>query len=170
MPTYSDPMRVEEASLEAQIDLLIATTVAIAVGTGATLDQTIKQLPARRRVGASAYVAYVRAADLRNGLIWYPVIGVSCVLTPAAAIVVGLSRKPTGAAEATLIALAVSIVGFIAATATAAPTLFTVRRGAVTDLVAARTLDRFARMNAVRAVAITLALVASTWALVATVG
>lgn len=45
--------------------------VAVAVNgivTGATLDQAIKQLPARHRIGPDAYASYVRAADLTNGL------------------------------------------------------------------------------------------------------
>jgi hypothetical protein len=44
--------------------VLMAATVSGALACGATLDQTFKQLPARHQIGATAYAAYVRAADL----------------------------------------------------------------------------------------------------------
>jgi hypothetical protein len=49
--------------------VLLAATLNGAIACGATFDQTFKQLPARHRIGASAYTAYIRAADLGNGLI-----------------------------------------------------------------------------------------------------
>jgi len=36
---------------------------------GASLDQSIKQLPARQRTGVRAFFAYSQAADLGNGII-----------------------------------------------------------------------------------------------------
>jgi len=35
---------------------------------GLSLDKVIVQLPARRRIAATAYAAYARAADLGNGV------------------------------------------------------------------------------------------------------
>src|SRR5690349_12010966 len=51
---------------------------------GASLDQLIKQLPARHRIGVVAYAAYARAADLANGIVWYAVIGVGAALLTVA--------------------------------------------------------------------------------------
>jgi hypothetical protein len=49
---------------------------AVAVGgLLASLDQAIRQLPARRRVGARAFSAYSRAADLGNGVWSYALLG-----------------------------------------------------------------------------------------------
>ena len=54
-----------------QIDTAVAFAIAAAVANGAmvgaTLDQSVKQLPARHRIGPVAYAAYARAADLTGG-------------------------------------------------------------------------------------------------------
>ena len=59
--------------------LVIIATALDGLLAGASLDQSIKQLPARRRMGVIAFSAYSRAADLGTGLIWYPVLGIGAV-------------------------------------------------------------------------------------------
>jgi hypothetical protein len=145
--------------------VLLAATVSSALTCGATLDQTFKQLPARHRIGPAAYMAYVRAADLGNGLIWYPLLGIATTVLCLAAVVTGLLDHPTTVRTVALILLAVGTMLFTAATARAAPTLLTLRRGAVNEATANATLNRFARFNAIRATGITLTLVAAVWAL-----
>jgi hypothetical protein len=44
--------------------LLVVATAVTGVLAGASLDQSVKQLPARRKIGAVAYSRYSRAADL----------------------------------------------------------------------------------------------------------
>jgi hypothetical protein len=145
--------------------MLIAATLSSALACGATFDQTFKQLPARHHIGATAYVEYVRAADLRNGLIWYPIIGISTTLLCLGAVVTGLLDHPSAAHTAALITLALGTIVFTVATARAAPTLLTLRAGQVTEAAAQATLNRFARFNAVRAVGIALTVVAGVWSL-----
>ena len=53
------------------IALLVAATAADGLLAGASLDQSIKQLPARHRMGVIAFSAYSRASDLGPGIIWY---------------------------------------------------------------------------------------------------
>lgn len=85
------------------------------------MQAIFKQLPARHRIGATAYTAYARAADLGNGLIWYPIIGVSTTLLCAAAVVTGLLDHPGVLRTTALVILAIGTVLFTAATARAAP-------------------------------------------------
>ena len=47
---------------------------------GASLDQSIKQLPARRIIGVKAFSEYAKAADLKNGVLWYALLGVGAAL------------------------------------------------------------------------------------------
>lgn len=47
---------------------------------GASLDQSIKQLPARHIIGVKAFSAYAKAADLKNGVPWYAILGVGSAL------------------------------------------------------------------------------------------
>ncbi|MGH2514139.1 MAG: hypothetical protein ACRDHP_00640, partial [Ktedonobacterales bacterium] len=73
-------------------------TMALTVGAaaldgilaGASLDQSIKQLPARHRMGVVAFSAYSRAADLGNGVVWYALLGVGAAVITIAAAVVGV--------------------------------------------------------------------------------
>jgi hypothetical protein len=150
--------------------VLMAATVSSALACGATFDQTFKQLPARHQIGATAYGAYVRAADLRNGLIWYPIIGITTTLLCLGAVVTGLLDHPSATRIAALTTLALGTIVFTAATARAAPTLLALRAGEVTEATAQATLNRFARFNAVRAVGIAIAAAASVWALAASIG
>jgi len=63
----------------------IAALVADGILAGLSLDKVIVQLPARRRIGVTAYAAYARAADLGNGIAFYAAAGVgAAVLTLAA--------------------------------------------------------------------------------------
>jgi hypothetical protein len=48
---------------------------------GASLDQSIKQLPARHKIGMKAFSSYAKAADLKNGIIWYASLGITSVLS-----------------------------------------------------------------------------------------
>ena len=47
---------------------------------GASLDQSIKQLPARHTIGMKAFSAYAKAADLRTGVPFYASLGVGAAL------------------------------------------------------------------------------------------
>lgn len=72
----------------------IAAAVANGAMVGATLDQSVKQLPARHRIGVVAYAAYARAADLAGGLRWYPALAGVVLLSTGAAVATGLLDHP----------------------------------------------------------------------------
>lgn len=155
--------------LTATLWLLIASMVFNGLLTGATLDQAIKQLPARRTIGAVAYSDYSRAADLGNGLVWYPVLGVGTAVLTVVTGVVGLSAGTSGQRTTALIAIIVGSVAHMISTALAAPTNIS-QRGSVGDAVALeRIFNRFAKLNAARAALMVLTVAAVVWALVATI-
>jgi len=54
----------------------MAALAADGILAGLSLDKVIVQLPARRRIGITAYAAYARAADLGNGIAFYAAAGV----------------------------------------------------------------------------------------------
>jgi hypothetical protein len=67
--------------------LLLAATVVTGLLAGASLDQSIKQLPARHKIGMSNYSQYMRAADLGNGIPYLGALGIGAAgLTLATAI------------------------------------------------------------------------------------
>jgi hypothetical protein len=65
--------------------VLLGAVVANGLLVGASLDQSIKQLPARHRIGVEAFSAYSQAADLRNGVAWYATLGLGAAAVTLAA-------------------------------------------------------------------------------------
>lgn len=108
--------------------LLIAAAALNGVVVGASLDQSIKQLPARHRIGAANYSIYSRAADLGNGIAWYGSVGIGAVMmTLAAAIAAYLQRSSAPFAPFIYLAAVLSILHSLVTTQ-AAPLMFSQRR------------------------------------------
>jgi hypothetical protein len=155
--------------VDAALGFAIAAAVANGLMVGATLDQSFKQLPARHRIGPVAYAAYARAADLAGGVKWYPVLAAVVVLSTGAAVVAGLLDHPGGWRVAALAAAAMVTVAHMLVTARAAPTILALRRLSDDDPdQIAAVLDRFARLQTLRAGLQVAALAAAVWVLLAT--
>lgn len=156
-------------TIDLGLGLLVAAVVVCGLATGASLDVSIKQLPARKRIGVVVYGAYSRAADLRNGLLWYLPLGVAWVALNVAAIVVGWQGGADGFRAVALSVLLVAVAGHVVLTAAAAPTVRSQREVAHDEAALARVFDRFARLQAIRVAVDTVALAAAVWALVGTI-
>jgi hypothetical protein len=74
--------------------VLLGAVVAKGLLVGASLDQSVKQLPARHRIGVEAFSAYSQAADLRNGVAWYATLGLGAAAVTLAAAALG-RRDPS---------------------------------------------------------------------------
>jgi hypothetical protein len=147
--------------------LLIAAVAFNGILTGASLDQSIKQLPARRRMGVIAFSAYSRAADLGNGIVWYAIIGVGAALfTIGAAVSAYLHVAPAAMAIPLYLAALTSLLHSFT-TSQAAPTLFRLRQ--VKDDAAQLTVifDRFERWQTLRAALQLATFALALWALAA---
>jgi hypothetical protein len=159
------------AAVTATVALQIAAVVVASMGATASLDQLIKQVPARHRIGVVAYSAYSRAADFHTGIFYYvPIILGWVVLIPVAAV----AGWRDGASGQRSLALAVMLGGLVAhllVTAVfAAPALLSQRRIRHDDEKAlAAVFDRFQRWHLVRTVIDVGTLSAAVWALVATI-
>lgn len=151
------------------LGLLIAATAINGAMVGATLDQSIKQLPARHRIGPVAYAAYAKAADFTGGVRWYPALAAATVLTTLGAAVTGLADVSTGAQAAALWTASAGTAGHMLITARAAPTFLSIRDAGEDERRLAAILDRFARLQAVRAGLQLVTAAATVWALVATI-
>lgn len=153
------------------LDLSFILTVA-AVATdgmlaGASLDQSLKQLPARHRIGAVAYAAYAQAADLGPGVLWYAILGVgAAVITIGAAAAAVAQHVAVPVSVPLTVAAALSILHSLATTQ-AAPTMFSQRRMPQTEQALGAVFARFARWQTIRVTLQVLTLAAVVWALVA---
>jgi hypothetical protein len=150
---------------------MIAAVIVTCMGATASLDQLVKQLRARHRIGVVAYSSYSRAADFHTGVSFYvPIIGGWVVMIPAAAIV----GWRNGAAGPLAVAIAAMVVGLGAHAAVtglrAAPILLSQRDIAPDDepkLTAV--FDRFARWHLVRTMIDVGTASSAVWALVAAI-
>jgi hypothetical protein len=137
--------------------LLVSCLAMNGMLTGASLDQSIKQLPARKRIGVTAFSNYSQAADLGPGVPFYAVLGIGAAATT---IVGSLRFKGNPAAVA---AGGFSILHSLV-TALAAPTNFSQRRYHDESSLA-RVFNKFAYLQDLRASLQLLALLSSALAL-----
>src|SRR5262245_31115732 len=132
--------------------LMLAATAATGILAGASLDQSIKQLPARHRMGVVAFSAYSRAADLSNGVVWYAVIGIgAAALTISAAVVARWQGQAAGQVVALDLAAALAVLHSLVTTQ-AAPTNFSQRRAVGDEAALTQIFNRFERWQVLRAV------------------
>ena len=143
--------------------LTLAAVGANGLLAGASLDQSIKQLPARGRIGVVAYSRYSQAADLANGVAWYATLGVGTAVLSLVAAGVGLGQNPDRSATAAMIVLIVTTVLHSAATTRAAPTNFSQRRAGDDEAALTTIFDRFTRWQTVRVILQVASLVAALW-------
>jgi hypothetical protein len=147
--------------------LIVAATAADGLLAGASLDQSIKQLPARHKIGLVAYSAYSRASDLGPGILWYAILGVgAAVLTIAAAVAALVQGVPSASAIPLYVAGALAVLHSLATTQ-AAPTNFSQRRVAKDEAALGQVFNRFERWRTLRAMVQVLNFGAMLWALVA---
>ncbi len=136
-----------------EIALLCAATFTNGFLAGGSIDKSLTQLPARRKIGLQAMAAYNRATDLGPGLVLYPAFGLGApALTIAAAALIAAGPAVPGTVLAFAIAAAVLSVGHVATTARAAPTLLRIRRIIPPEDELRRIYDRFAFWHGARAV------------------
>jgi hypothetical protein len=152
--------------LDTTLLLTLAATAATGILAGASLDQSIKQLPARHRMGMAAFSAYSRAADLGNGIVWYAVIGVGAAALSIAAAVVARWQAQANLPVVPLELAAALAVLHSLATTQAAPANFSQRKVANDEVALAQIFNRFARWQELRAVLQVLNFGALLWALV----
>jgi len=149
---------------------IIAAAAVNGILAGASLDQSIKQLPARLRMGAVAYSVYSRASDLGNGVVWYALLGIGgALLAIVAAVLVFVTRSNAAFALPgwpVYLAAALSIMHSIV-TALAAPVNFSQRKHEGDEAALSSLFDRFSRLQALRATLQVLAFAALLWGLVA---
>lgn len=133
--------------------------VADGILAGLSLDKVIVGLPARRRIGITAYAAYARAADLGNGIAFYAAIGISAAALTIASFAVAAALGAPGAVTGLLAAGAALSLAHSAMTARAAPAMFAIGRAGNDQAALAPLLARFARWSAARAATQTATLI-----------
>jgi hypothetical protein len=134
--------------------------------SGLNVDTALVKLPARRRIGAVAYATFARGNDLGNGLVIYPLLGISAALFTVLATVVAFAEHMPR--ELVLLLSLASLLSLLHtfATTRAAPVMLSLKDALDDEASLSAKLDRFARWHAVRATFQVLAFFVLLWALV----
>ena len=152
--------------VDTTLALLVAANALSGILAGVSLDQSIKQLPTRHRIGAIAYSQYSQASDLKSGIVWYAALGIgAALLTIATAVAAFFQAVSFPQALPIDMAAGLAILNSLVTTQ-AAPTNFSQRRHPNDEDALAAIFDRFARWQALRAVLQVLTFSALLWAMV----
>ena len=147
--------------------LVVATTALSGIAAGASLDVSLRQLPARHRIGVIAYSVYSQATDLGKARIWYPPLGIGTLLLAlATAVMAFFQHVAFPHALPIYVAAALWIVHLLITLIWALPTLPRQRQFPHDEHQLAALFNRFERLQTVRAVLDVLIFGMTLWALV----
>jgi hypothetical protein len=129
---------------------------------GASLDQSIKQLPARHKIGTRAFSAYAKAADLKTGVGYYAFLGLGSGATCLAAAFTVAQNEFRHSYDGTIYLAAFFATSHLICTAIAAPLYFSQKN--VNEKEELRTiLNKFEKIQTIRSVAIGLCFISTVW-------
>jgi hypothetical protein len=142
----------------------IISTVLTSMLCGASLDQSLKQLPSRHHIGIKAFSAYAKAADLKNGVIWYTILGAGAA---SASIVTAIIHWRNHADPD--IAIPIYLSAFFAVchsicTARAAPT-YHMQKNITNEKDLKKLFDRFEVIQTIRSLFIVTNVASFVWAM-----
>lgn len=146
--------------------LVVATTALSGIAAGASLDVSIRQLPARHRMGVIAYSVYSQATDLGTARIWYPPLGIgTLLLTLATAVVAFFQQVALFHTLPIYIAAFFWVVHLLITLLWALPTLPRQRQVAQDEEQLATIFHQFERLQTVRAALDVLIFALTLWTL-----
>jgi hypothetical protein len=147
------------------VPLVIATTALSGIAAGASLDVSIRQLPARHRVGVIAYSVYSQATDLGTARIWYPPLGISTLLLAlATAVMAFFQQVALSHALPVYVTAALWIAHLLITLIWALPTLPRQRQVAHDERQLIAIFNQFERLQTVRAALDVLIFGTTLWA------
>jgi hypothetical protein len=129
---------------------------------GASLDQSIKQLPARHIIGTNAFSAYAKASDLKNGVPWYAILGIGAALTAIITAILACTHHTAGTIALPLYLGCLFALCHSICTIQAAP-LYHRQKRANDEETLRKILNKFERIQGIRSLLIVLNLACYIW-------
>lgn len=151
--------------------LLSLATIVDGLLAGASVDQSVEQLPARHRIGVHAYHAYTQASHMANGRFWLIPLGIAGPILRLVAAFAARNRGLPGEMTLPVYLAAMLGVAHMLGTVKAGRinwrlTPWQPRERQITDeATLAEVFRRFARWQGVRAVLQFLTFAVGVWAL-----
>ena len=146
--------------------LVLLAVVPHLILAGSGVDRLVVQIPAWYRIGPVAFARYARVADMGNGYVLYPLLGISGPIFTWAALAVAVAAKEGAHIWLPLAVAAGLCVLHSLTTARAAPTMMKVGRAEDRPELIAPLLDRFARWSGPRTVLQVLTAATLLWVLI----
>jgi hypothetical protein len=156
--------------LNAWFVLLAIAVLVDGLLAGASVDQSVEQLPARHRIGARAYSAYSRASHASNGRFWLVPLGVGGAALTVAVAIWALALDLPGDRSVPVFLAGGLALAHTLSTLKAVPVNLSQWKGNLDDEALSAVLSRFARWQALRASLQLLTFVVAVWALAANTG
>jgi len=148
------------------VSLVVLATAVNGLLAGLNTDTALVKLPTRQRIGPVAYATFARGNDLGNGLVVYPLLGISAVLlTVLATVIVVISHARAEVVLLLSLATLLSVLHTFATTR-AAPIMLSLKDASDDAEHLSTKLDRFARWHAVRATLQIVTFFLLLWAIV----
>jgi hypothetical protein len=147
--------------------LVFAITIIDGLLAGASMDQSLEQLPSRRRIGARAYSAYGHASHAANGRFWLIPLAIGGAVLTIAVAIWAMRLDLTMARALPLYVGAGFAIAHSLSTVKAAGINVTQWRSGVDDAALERILDRYARWQGIRAALQLVTFFVAAWALAA---
>ncbi|MGA9511860.1 MAG: hypothetical protein WBV55_24795 [Candidatus Sulfotelmatobacter sp.] len=137
-------------------------------GVADALNRTLVEMPAWHHLGAGAWAAFSRMADLGNGEILYPLVGIGGTASVlAAAIIFRFSSKRPWSVALPLYGTALMAVCGLLTTTQAAPIMLSLHRVGDDPAALRQAFEGFYKWDSIRAVFGAIGYCAEIWALVA---
>ena len=151
-----------------RLTLILVAAELLLGGLAAALNRTLVEMPAWRLLGAGAWATFSRQADLGNGAIVYPIVGIAGAASIlAAAIAFRFSSQRPWSVGVPLYGAALMAVCGLLATTQAAPIMLSLRRIGDDPAALRYAFEGFYRWDSIRAVFGTLGYCAEIWTLIA---
>jgi hypothetical protein len=145
-----------------EIILMFATFIH-GLGAGLCFDVALVKLPTRHRIGIIPYANFARGNDLGNGIIVYPIIGVSGLLIIFATTILAYVQGQPSSILYPLYASTLATILASFGTAKAAPIMLSLKNTSNDEQLLKVKLNRFARWHNFRTIFQIIAFIALIW-------
>jgi hypothetical protein len=162
------PAQGGQVALRTTRALVIANGSVGGLFVGDNIKRSLIDMPAWQHVGPVAWATFSRYADLGNGLIIFPIVGIgSAILTLATVVSYRLDRTAPRAAGLPIYLGLLCVIGGVLTTTQAAPYMLSLRSGVTDPVVLQHAFDGFLWWGTIRAVLDVLGYCCDFWAVIA---
>jgi hypothetical protein len=150
--------------LKLLLDLVILNVFLHGIIAGTSFDVALVKLPTRKRIGPIAYANFARNNDLGNGIVVYPIIGITALVLTFGTTLLAFFRDVEFAIMIPFYVSCVFTIAHSLTTAKAAPIMLSLKTTRDEESVLKKKLDKFAFWHSIRTIFQMLTFASWLWA------